>query len=61
VDDGISAGTEHPVLAEFCVEMMLMQVIMLLTFRWCCCCYLRNFTDVGFETGTFSHIYRSLL
>jgi hypothetical protein len=61
VDDGIYAGTEDPVLAEFCVEMMLMQVIMLLTFRWCCCSYLRNFTDVGFENGTFFHYYRLLL
>jgi len=60
VDDGISAGTEDRVLAEFWVEMMLMQV-MLLTFRWCCCCYLQSFTDVGFETGTFFDNYRLLL
>ena len=38
VDGGNSAGTEGRLLAEFYVEMMLMEVIMLLTFRWCCWC-----------------------
>jgi hypothetical protein len=38
MDDGISAGTEDRALAEFYIEVMLMQVIMLLTFWWCCWC-----------------------
>jgi hypothetical protein len=37
VDDGIFAVSEDRVLAEFYVAMMLMtQMIMLLTLRWCC-------------------------
>jgi len=38
VDDWISAGTEDRVSAEFYVEIMLMQMIRLLTFRWWCLC-----------------------
>ena len=38
VDDWISAGNEDRVLAEFWVEMMAMQMIVLLMCRWWCWC-----------------------